>query len=107
MVRFEFETNKTGRDNRCFEMKWTLPALVDLGCVSAACEVFDIIPQWTVDLVPVGLADVQEVWPEPADGVLGDVGQRLAHGGTKEKGADGFVNRSNVAAERRLGFDAI
>lgn len=45
--------------------------------------------------------------PEPANRILGDVGQRLAHRGTKKEGTNGFVNRGEVAAERGFGFDAL
>lgn len=58
-------------------------------------------------MIPVRLAHIQEVRPEPADGVLGDVSQRLAHGGPEQEGTDGFVNRGNIAAEGGFGFDAI
>lgn len=45
--------------------------------------------------------------PESANRILGDVGQRLAHRGTKKEGTNGFVNRGEVAAERGFGFDAL
>lgn len=47
------------------------------------------------------------MWPEPANRVFGYVGQRLAHGGTKEEGTHSFVNTGNVAAKRGLGLDAL
>lgn len=82
------------------------PALIDHCRISLAGEVLNIVSYWTVDFCPIRPADIQEVWPEPADGILGYVGQRLAHGGTKQKGAYSFVHTGNVAAKRRLGFDA-
>lgn len=82
------------------------PALVDPGGVSAADKVFDVLPDGTVNLTPVGSAHVQEVRPEAADGVLGDVGERLAHGGTEQEGADSLVNAGQVAAEGGFGSDA-
>lgn len=82
------------------------PALVGHPLVSGAGELFDVHPQRAVDELPVGLAHVQEVGPEAADGVLGDVGQRLAHGGAEQEGTDGFVNGGRVAAEGRFGLDA-
>lgn len=84
-----------------------IPGLVDLLCVSSAGEVFDVSPCRAVDQFPVGSAQIQEVRPKPADRILGDVCQRLAHGGTENEGADGFVKAGNVAAERRLGLDAV
>lgn len=75
--------------------------------VSSAGEVFDVSPCRAVDQFPFGSAHIQEVRPKPADRILGDVRQRLAHGGTENEGADGFVNAGNVAAERRLGLDAV
>lgn len=83
------------------------PALVDLGGVSVADKVFDVLPGGAVDLTPVGLAHVQEVRPEAADGVLGDVGERLTHGGAKQEGADGLVNTGHIAAEGGFGPDAL
>lgn len=83
------------------------PALVDLGGISAADKVFDVLPGGAVNLTPVGPADVQEVWPEAADGVLGNVGERLAHGGAKQEGADGLVNTGHIAAEGGFGSDAL
>lgn len=47
------------------------------------------------------------MWSEPANRILGNVGQRLAHGSAEKEGTDGFVNTGNVAAERGLGFDAL
>lgn len=83
------------------------PALVGHPLVSGAGEGFNILPQRTVDGLPVRLAHVQEVRPQPANGVLGDVGQRLAHGGPEQEGAHGFVNAGNIAAKGGFGFDAI
>lgn len=45
--------------------------------------------------------------PEPANRILGNVGQGLAHPGTEKEGANGFVNTGDVAAERGFGFDAL
>lgn len=47
------------------------------------------------------------MWPEAADGVLGNVGERLAHGGAKQEGADGLVNTGHIAAEGGFGSDAL
>lgn len=83
------------------------PALVDLGGVPAADKVFDVLPGGAVNLTPVWPAHVQEVGPQAADGVLGDVGERLAHGGAKQEGADGLVNAGHVAAEGGFGSYAL
>lgn len=76
-----------------------LPALIGQCLVSSAGELFDINSCRTVDEFPVRFAHIQEVRPEPANRILGYVGQRLAHGGTEEEGTDGFVNRGDIAAE--------
>lgn len=83
-----------------------IPGLFDYGRVPRADEVLDVSPSRTVDLRPVRLAHVQKVRPQPADGVLGDIRERLTYGGTEHEGADGLIDAGHVTVAERFGFDA-
>lgn len=84
-----------------------LPALIDFGGIPHADEVLDVSSFRTVDLRPVRLAYVQEVWPEPADRILGDVRERLTYGGTEHKGADGLIDTGHITVAESFRFDAV
>lgn len=81
----------------------SLPALIYDLRVPGAGEVLDVSPVRAVDQLPVRLTHGQEVRSQPTDRVLADVGERLAHGGAEQEGANRFIDAGNVAvAERGL-----
>lgn len=67
------------------------PAFIGDLRISSAGEVLDI-PQSAVDEAPVRFADGQEVRSQAADGVFGDVGQRLAQRRSEHEGSHGLVH---------------
>lgn len=68
-----------------------------------AGEFLDVRFTRAVDRTPVRLANIQEVRSQPADRVLADVGEGLAHGSAEQEGADCFIDAGNIAvAERGL-----
>lgn len=80
-----------------------LPGLIHYLRIPATGEVLDVSSIGAVDRLPVRLTHVQEVRPQPADRVLADVGEGLAHGGTEQERADCFVDAGDIAvAERGL-----
>lgn len=85
---------------------WDLPALVDFSCIPRAGEVLDVSPSRTVNLRPVRPAYVQEVWPQPANGILGDIRERLTYGGTEHKSADGLIDTGHITVAEWFWFDA-
>lgn len=67
-----------------------------------ASEVLDVA-QAAVYPRPVGLAHSNEVRAQPADGVLGNVCQRLASSCPKNEGPNAFVNSGYVViSDKRI-----
>lgn len=71
------------------------PAFLHSVRVPSAHVVFNV-PITAVDFCPVGVTHIQEVRPQSAYRILGDVGQGLTGGRTKQKRPDGFVNSGYV-----------
>lgn len=67
------------------------PAFIDDDWISCACEVFNIT-RFTINEAPVRFTHSQEVRPQSADGVFGDVGQRLAQRRSKHERSHGLVH---------------
>ena len=85
-------------------MTMPLPGLVHHGGVSSAGEVLHISPRLAVDAAPLEVAHSQEVRPQPTNGVLGDVRQRLVGGSPKQEAAHGLVDSGHVGDPRGFGF---
>lgn len=79
-----------------------LPGLVDQKTFPRAGEVLHVPSSPAVDVFPDRLANSQEVWPQTADGVFGDVRQRLADGGSEHVAAHGLVDTRQIPGPRRL-----
>lgn len=74
------------------------PGLSDVPALSLA-DILQLHIDGAVHLGPVRIADSQEVWPEAANHVFGQVGQGLADGPPKEKGPNHLVEGSQVIVE--------
>lgn len=83
-----------------------LPGLVHQELFPSAGEVLHVAASLAVDAVPRRLAHGEEVWPQAADGVLGDVRQGLAGGRSEHVAAHCFVDARHVLGPRRLVLDA-
>lgn len=71
------------------------PAFPDFVFIPLAYEVLNITIT-AVDFRPVWVTDRQEVRPQSAYRILGDVSQGLTSCGSKQKGSDGFVNSGYI-----------
>lgn len=65
-----------------------------------------------VDLQHIALADFwgadgHEVGPWASNGILGQVGEGLAHGSAEQESADHFVQRGHILVEIRVGVDLL
>lgn len=65
-----------------------------------------------VDVQHIAFADFwgtdgHEVGPRAPDGILGQVGEGLAHGSAKQEGADHFVQGGDILVELRVGVNLL
>lgn len=77
------------------------PGLCDIPDVSCAVDLRHIARAG-----PWG-TDGHEVGPRAPNGVLGHVGEGLAHGSAEQEGADYFVQGGHILVELRVGVDLL
>lgn len=82
-----------------------LPGLINQKPFSCAGEVLDVSSRFAVDVIPRGLADSQEVWPQTADGVLSNIGERLANSSSKHEAPDSFIDACHILGPLGLILD--
>ncbi len=73
-----------------------LPGLCDVLQLAGAVDPLH------VSRADLGGTDSEEVWPRAADGVLGEVSQRLANSCSEQEGAHYLVECSYVLVEVRI-----
>lgn len=83
---------------------------LDVPLLPGLCDVAG--PSSAVDHLHVPRADLggthgHEVRPRAADGELGQVGERLADGGSKQEGAHYLVERGHVLVKVRIGVNPL
>lgn len=83
-----------------------VPGFIDQELVSCAGEVLHVSSGFAVDAIPRRLAHGQEVWPQAANGVLGDVGQGLAGASTEHVAPHRFVDTRHILGSQGLVPDA-
>lgn len=83
-----------------------VPGFIDQELVSCAGEVLNVSSSFAVDGIQRRFAHGQEVWPQAADGVLGDVCQRLASTSSKQVAPHRFVDTRHVLGSQGMVLDA-
>lgn len=97
---------RAGRDHSFSSSLGPLPGLVHQETVSRAGEVLHVATRLAVDALPLGLAHGQEVGPQAPDGVLGDIGQRLARTGPEHVAPHGLVDARRILGTHGRVLDA-
>lgn len=103
--RFESDLNKRrlpSKREAAAESLRTLPGLVHQKALPRAGEVLHVASGLAVDDLPDRFANSQEVGPQTADGVFGDVRQGLVGGRPEQEAAHGLVDARQVLGPRPL-----